>query len=294
MNNKYTFPLILLIIAGVSALVLWLAHGSTAALFDPQGIIALQERSLMLDVVVLMLLVVVPVFALAAVFAWRYRATNTEAAYTPDWEHNRVEEFVWWGVPFLIIAVLAVITWTSTHALDPYRPLDSAVPPLTVEVISLDWKWLFIYPAQHVATVNYLAIPEQTPIAFKLTSDAPMNAFWIPQLGGQEMAMPGMVTELNLMADGAGTYTGFSSNISGAGFAGMHFAVQSMTQDDFDRWVATAQAATSTLTLASYHALAAPSSDVPPASYGLGDSNLFDEVVMSFMTPATTTPMTGM
>ena len=288
MNTKYAFAIVLLITALVTALSLFLAHGSTAGLLDPQGPIAQKELHLMLTAAALMLIVVIPVFALTFFFAWRYRATNTKATYLPDWEHNPTEEFIWWGVPMVIIAALATLAWSSAHALDPYRPIASRVPPLTVDVVSLDWKWLFIYPAEHIATVNYLAIPERTPIAFKLTSDAPMNAFWIPQLGGQEMTMPGMVTQLHLMADNTGTYTGFSSNLSGAGFAGMHFPVHSLTNADFAQWVTQTQAATSTLTFARYRTLAQPSENNPPAFYRLGDPNLYTEIVMQFMTPPAT------
>lgn len=284
-NNKYSFAVILLLIAGVIAGVSMLAQGGAVGVLNPRGIIAFKERRLMLDAVLLMLLVVVPVFALTFSFAWRYRADNTRARYLPNWEHNRAEEFVWWGVPMIIIAVLAVITWSSAHALDPYRPLRSTTAPLTIQVVSLDWKWLFIYPTQGIATVNYLVIPEQTPIAFQLTSAAMMNALWIPQLGGQEMTMPGMVTKLHLMADGTGTYEGLSSNFSGKGFSGMQFRVQSVTRGDFDRWVAVAKQATSTLDLATYQALAAPSENNPPASYTLGDPGLYTAIVMRFLVP---------
>ena len=157
--------------------------------------------------------------------------------------------------------------------------------PLTVEVVSLDWKWLFIYPAQGIATMNYLAIPEQTPIAFKLTSDAPMNAFWIPQLGGQEMAMPGMITQLHLMADATGTYEGFSSNLSGAGFSSMHFPVRSMTANDFAAWVSQAQRSPNMLSFAAYTQLAQPSTHNPATVFRATDPRLYAEIVMRFMTP---------
>ena len=285
MNNKYSFAVILLLIASIVAGVSLLAQGSAVGVLDPRGIVALKEHHLMLEAVLLMLLVVVPVFALTFSFAWHYRADNTRARYLPNWEHNQVEEFVWWGVPMIIITVLAVITWSSTHALDPYRPLRSDTKPLTIQVVSLDWKWLFIYPAQRVATVNYLVIPEQTPIAFQLTSAAMMNALWIPQLGGQEMTMPGMVTKLHLMASGVGTYEGLSSNFSGKGFSGMQFRVQSMKQSSFDQWVTATKQATSTLNLTTYQALAAPSESNPPTSYTLGDPGLYTAIVMRFLVP---------
>jgi cytochrome o ubiquinol oxidase subunit 2 len=248
-----------------------------------KGIIASQEAGLMVEATLLMLIVAVPVIGLLFFFAWRYRAGNKKAVYMPNWEHSKLDELIWWAIPIEVILVLGALIWSSTHLLDPYRPIDSTVAPITVQVVSLDWKWLFIYPAQGIATVNYLAIPEQTPVAFQLTSDAPMNAFWIPQLGGQEMAMPGMTTQLHLMANGVGTYIGMSSNFSGEGFAGMQFPVYSMTQTDFDAWAAHTKASTSTLTFASYKTLSEPSSYVAPAFYALGDSGLYTKILMQFM-----------
>lgn len=288
-NNKYSFAIILLLMVGIIAGVFLLAHGSTVGLLNPQGIIALKERHVIVTTVLLMLLIVVPVFVLAFTFAWRYRASNTGARYLPNWEHNRFEEFVWWGVPMIIIAVLAVITWTSSHQLDPYRRIESTTQPLTIQVVSLNWKWLFIYPAQGIATVNYVALPEQTPIEFQLTSAAMMNALWIPQLGGQEMTMPGMITQLHLMAASTGTYTGLSSNFSGMGFSGMHFPVQSMTQDSFNQWVNTIKQATSSLDKTTYQALASPSENNPPTFYRLGDASLYTSIVMQFLVPSAST-----
>jgi len=186
--NKYTFIVILVILFLIGSLAYFLG-GSHIIIFHPQGVIAEKEFSLMTTAAWLMLLVAVPVFLLTFGFAWYYRAENTKARYLPNWDHNPLEESVWWIVPTVIIIVLAVITWRSTHALDPFRPLSATQKPLTVDVVSLNWKWLFIYPAQGIATVNYLEIPTKPPISFKLTAAALMNAFWIPQLGGQEMTM---------------------------------------------------------------------------------------------------------
>ena len=285
MNGKYIFPTILGVIALVTAVAGFFAYGHGVGLLDPQGLIAHQERALMITAAVLMLIVVVPVFALTLGITWHFRASNTRAPYRPNWEHSRTEELIWWAVPMVIIALLAVVTWRVSHTLDPFRPLDSSVPPLTIEVVSLDWKWLFIYPAQGIATVNYLAIPDKTPIAFKLTSDAPMNAFWIPQLGGQEMAMPGMVTQIHLMADATGTYEGFSSNLSGAGFAGMHFTVHSMSASDFTAWVARTQHTLNPLAFADYKKLAQPSQDNPVVFFRVNDPHLYTDIVMQYLTP---------
>lgn len=296
MNAKYVFPTVLGLVAVITTIAFFLTHGHNVGLLDPQGIIAQHERALMIEAALLMLIVVVPVFLLTFGFAWYYRASNTRAEYRPNWEHNPLQELIWWAVPMVIVAALAVIAWRSAHTLDPFRPIDSSVPPLTIEVVSLDWKWLFIYPAQGIASVNYLAIPEKTPIAFKLTSDAPMNAFWIPQLGGQEMTMPGMITQLHLMADATGTYQGFSSNISGTGFASMHFPVHSVTASDFTAWTAHERVASSTLSFAAFQALAQPSTLKAPLFYRVTDPRLYTKIVMQFMQPAasSTTPMATM
>lgn len=254
-------------------------------MFNTAGIVASQESALMLHATELMLIVVVAVFALTFFFAWHYRASNTKARYEPEWEHSVMDELVWWAVPLEVVLILAALAWGSAHALDPYAPLASKNAPLEVDVVALDWKWLFIYPSEGIATVNYLAIPEQTPVAFKLTSDAPMNALWIPALGGMEMAMPGMTNQLNLMASGTGAYQGYSSNFSGEGFAGMHFPVYAMTSEDFDQWVTQAKEATSTLTWAAFGALAQPSVNNPPVFYQLGDPNLYTEIIDQFMKP---------
>jgi cytochrome o ubiquinol oxidase subunit II len=259
-------------------------------MFPIAGIVASQETALIVEATVLMLIVALPVLGLAFYFAWHYREGNAGARWEPDWEHSKMDELIWWAVPLEVVLVLGALAWGSAHSLDPFKalaPMQGGGPPLTVEVVSLEWKWLFIYPAQGVASVNYLALPEQTPVTFKLTSDAPMNALWIPQLGGQEMTMPGMITQLNLMADQTGQYRGLSSNFSGGGFAGMSFPVYSMTQEQFDQWVAQARAATSTLDWASYERLAQPSADDPAALYVLGDPGLYTKIVMQFMTPPT-------
>lgn len=183
-----------------------LLSGCQWVVLDPKGPIGLQERSIIITATVLMLLVVVPVIALILIFAWRYRASNEKADYRPDWSHSNTIEAVVWLIPCLIIAALGVITWRSSHTLDPYRPLDSKVRPLRIDAVALDWKWLFIYPDQRVATVNEVAFPANVPVEFHITSATVMNAFFIPQLGSQIYAMAGMQTELHLLANEPGTY----------------------------------------------------------------------------------------
>ncbi len=269
------------VIGAATAAVLYMHHAHIAVL-QPRGVVAHQERQLIFTAGLLSLVVVVPVFGLLAYVAWRYRASNVNARYSPDWDANNLLESMWWLIPSLLILILSVITWRSSHELDPYRSLASKVSPLTVQVVALDWKWLFIYPAQHVATVNYLELPVGTPINFELTSDAPMNSFWIPQLGGQMYAMPGMSTQLHLEADRPGMYSGSSANISGVGFAGMTFSVHAVTPTDFSAWVTGARHA-APLDMQKYQALAMPSKANGPATYGTPAPNLYTNVVMKYM-----------
>lgn len=287
MKLKRQIGFIVLFIAAFVALLVFLTHGADVAVLNPKGLIAEKERSLIIFTCVLGLGVVIPVFVMLFAFAWRYREGNTKAKYTPEWGHSRLFETIWWGIPCAIILVLAVVTWKATHELDPYRALASATPPLKVQVVALQWKWLFIYPGQKVAAVNTLPLPEKTPINFDITSDAPMNSFWIPSLGGQVYAMSGMSTQLHLIADQPGIYSGSSANISGQGFAGMKFAAKVMSRQDFDTWVRSAQSSASTLGAAEYEALARPSKDVPQAAYALTKTDLYDTIVQKYMTPAT-------
>ena len=215
-----------LIASGV-ALAFYL-QGKDVPVLDPQGVVGIQERNLIIFTCILSVFVVVPVFVMLGVFAWKYREDNTKAEYRPDEEGNKWLEILWWGIPILIIAILGTVTWITTHQLDPYKPLDSNVKPLRVQVVALQWKWLFLYPDQRVATVNELKIPAGTPINFEITADAPMSAFWIPSLGTQVYAMSGMTSKLSLQADKPGTYRGTNSNINGEGYADMHFTVTSV------------------------------------------------------------------
>lgn len=287
MNKKYTLGLVVFFIASFVLLVSFMHSGGVAVL-DPKGLIALQERNLIVIAVLLMLIVVVPVYVLTFLIAWKYRASNTAAIYTPDHDHDLRAELVWWAIPCAIILVLALITWRTTHELDPYKPLRSNVTPITIQVVALDWKWLFIYPEQGIATVNFLPFPENTPITFHLTADAPMNSFWIPSLGSQVYAMPGMSTQLHLIADGIGSYTGVSANFSGAGFSGMKFTAQSISQADFDAWAQSVRQLQHPLSLDEYNILVQPTSDVPAAYYSSVENDLYNTIVKKFMAPPAT------
>jgi len=247
---------------------------------DPKGPIGVQERSIIITATVLMLIVVVPVIALILIFAWRYRASNGKAEYRPNWSHSNRIEAVVWLIPCIIIAALAVITWRTSHLLDPYRPLDSKVKPIRIDAVALDWKWLFIYPDQKVATVNEVAFPANVPVEFHITSATVMNAFFIPQLGSQIYAMAGMQTQLHLLASEPGTYQGLSSNYSGDGFSGMTFkAIAVPSQQGFDAWLAKVKTSQQTLGEAAYERLAAPSENDPVAYYSQVQPDLFADIV---------------
>lgn len=288
MNSKQKIKL-------VAALVIFFAIIIVAGIFfsrvnvdvlNPQGIIASQQKGLLIFTIVLSAIIVIPVFVLLGVFAWKYRETNPKKAdYAPDWDSSRLFETIWWGIPCIIILILGIITWQTSHQLDPYKALDSNVTPLRVQVVALQWKWLFIYPDQHVASVNLLEIPEKTPINFTITSDAPMNAFWIPSLGSQVYAMSGMSTQLHLMADKTGDYEGSSSNISGKDFAAMAFTARAVSTADFDTWVNEAKMGAS-LTAASYKQLAKPGTVKQPVAYNLVDEALYQSIIDKYMGPA--------
>ncbi|HEV2412526.1 MAG TPA: ubiquinol oxidase subunit II [Candidatus Saccharimonadales bacterium] len=276
-----------LIVVVVSALAWYLDH-HTVAVLQPAGEVARRERELMIIAILLSVIVVVPVYIMAISFAWRYREDNRKIKtrkYQPDWDRSRVYETLWWGIPIIIIGALSVITWESSHALDPFKPLSSSVPAIPVDVVALDWKWLFIYPKQHIASVNLLEIPSNVPIDFDVTSDTVMNSFWIPRLGGQIYAMPGMSTQLHLIANETGSYYGSSANISGVGFAGMNFTTKSVSWSDFNAWVKRAQASSKVLTSEAYSKLAEPSQNNKATYYSDVPNNLYDDTVMKYMSP---------
>lgn len=216
------------------------------------GLIGQQESRLIFIAFALMLIPLVPVMVMTLWFAWRYRVGNTHAAYRPRWHFSWPIEALVWGIPLLIVAGLSVLSALSTYRLDPYRPLASSVPPLEVEAIALDWNWLFIYPQENIASVNQLVIAEQTPIHLTLTSDTVMTTFFIPQLGSQIFAMAGMPTELHLQAQHRGDFLGLNSQISGPGFAAMHFRVLAKSDADYRRWVEKARAAHQALSAAAF------------------------------------------
>jgi cytochrome o ubiquinol oxidase subunit 2 len=281
--KKLLYVIISLVVAELIVLSAILLKDKTFAVLEPAGTIASQQKDLMIFAAILSLFVIMPVFVLLFFILWRFRDGNVKAKYRPNWDGSRKLETIWWGIPILIILVLATVTWKTSHSLDPYRSLKSDTKPLTVQVIALQWKWLFIYPEQNIATVNYLKIPEDTPVNFEITSDAPMNSFWIPQLGGQVYAMSGMQTELHLMADHPGQFTGSSANISGEGFSGMTFNVDAVGKGDFSEWVETVWQSPDQLTKDTYATLAKPTKNDPIMLFGSRDPNLYESVIMKYM-----------
>ena len=257
--------------------------GCDMALMNPKGRIAADEKSLIITATLLMLIVVIPVIFMALYFPWKYRQSNTGATYTPNWSYSHRIEVVVWAVPIAIILVLGTLTWKTTHELDPYKPLESSVKPITIDVVALDWKWLFIYPDQHIATVNEIQFPAGTPVNFKITSDTVMNVFFIPQLGSQIYAMAGMQTQVNLIADQPGVFDGLSTNFSGAGFPDMKFTATASSQANFDAWVAKVKASNNRLGLDNYGDLAKASSKDPVKYFGNVEPVLFTAVLDKYM-----------
>lgn len=270
--------------AGLAALGLtFLLSGCKLAVLDPQGSIGLAEKHLIITAFVLMLIVVVPTILGTLFVAWKYRASNASAEHRPDWSHSTKLELVLWGIPIAIILVLGTITWNTTHALDPYKPLKSAATPVDIDVVALDWKWLFIYPEQGVASVNQVAFPVGVPVNFHITSDTVMNSFFIPQLGTMIYAMAGMQTQDHLIADHPGTYDGLSTMFSGRGFSDMRFTAEVGSQADFDAWIAHARAAGAHLDAAAYQKVMAPSESDPVQYFSDAEPHLFDQIIAKYM-----------
>jgi cytochrome o ubiquinol oxidase subunit 2 len=265
-----------------------LLGGCNTVVMHPSGDIAAQQGHLIVVSTLLMLIIIIPVILLTFLFAWRYRQNNKTATYEPDWNHSTQLELVIWGAPLLIIIALGLVTWISTHTLDPYRPLqrlDAARPvpadikPLTVQVVALDWKWLFIYPELGIATVNELAAPVDVPVTFKITASSVMNSFYVPALAGQIYAMPGMETSMHAVLNQPGSFDGFSANYSGAGFSDMRFKMHGMSQADFARWVQSAKAGGGSLDRAAYLGLEKPSIKEPVHRYASVAPDLYAAVL---------------
>lgn len=287
MNKKLKIVIFtLLALIAVTLAIGYFKHNNIPVL-EPKGSIGEKEKNLIFFALGLSLIVVVPVYVLLFAFAWHYREGNQKAKYSPELSGNWAIEAVWWLIPSILIVILSVATWSSSHQLDPYRPLASDKQPVRVQVVSLDWKWLFIYPDQNIASLNYLLVPVGRPIDLQLTSDSVMNSFWVPQLGGQVYTMPGMSTQLHLMANKAGSYHGSSANISGKGFAGMDFTAQAASENDFNNWMKSVKQDHESLEMNDYVKLAKPSENNPVSAYSSAPPQLYNSIIAKYMGPMT-------
>lgn len=285
MKSKFWVIITAIVTAFIIILFYEYVSSHNLAVLNPMGEIADKERRLLFITVLLSAVVVLPVFALTIYIGWKYRESNGRAKYAPHWDHDSRLEFAWWAVPIVIISILAVITWQYTHTLDPYKPLNSTKEPVKIQVVALQWRWLFIYPDQRVAAVNYMPIPVDRPVNMEITSDAPMNSIWIPQLSGQIYAMSGMSTKLHINAHTPGSYRGVSANISGEGFAGMTFEVKATPNKDFNNWLIEARKSTKTLDFDEYQQLAKPSKDRQVIIYSNVDDHLYHKVIKKYSQP---------
>jgi cytochrome o ubiquinol oxidase subunit 2 len=255
-----------------------LLGGCGEGVLNPQGPIGAQERTILINALAIMLAIVVPTILAGFVFAWWFRAGNPRAKRMPEWEFSGRIELIVWSIPILVIFFLGGLIWVGSHRLDPYRPIEARVAPIEVQVVALDWKWLFLYPGQNIASLNQLVVPVGVPVHFTLTSGSVMNSFFVPQLGGQIAVMNGMVTQLSLQADRPGIYRGQSAQFSGDGFSGMNFTMRAVPQPEYDAWIAGARAAGPVLNLPAYRALARQSENVPPATWRAIQPGLFDGI----------------
>jgi cytochrome o ubiquinol oxidase subunit 2 len=260
---------VFLLIAGTTL------SGCQQGVLDPQGPIASAEKTILFNSLGIMLAIVIPTILATLGVAYWYRASNTNAIYLPDWEYSGRLELIVWSIPAMTVLLLGGIGWIGSHDLDPGKPLAATAKPVTIQVVSLDWKWLFIYPDQGIASVNRLTVPAGTPISFQLTSSGVMNSFFVPQLGSQIYTMAGMVTRLHLQADKPGSFPGLSAQFSGDGFADMRFTVDAVPAEQFAAWVAATRGSGPTLDAKTYAELARPSHAVAPVTYGTVTPGLF-------------------
>jgi cytochrome o ubiquinol oxidase subunit II len=262
--------------------VTFLGGCSTILVLDPKGPIGDSVRFLIIAAILLMLIVLIPVFIMAFWFPRKYRAANTTSTYMPKWSYSVTIDLFMWGVPIVIVTVLAILAWTRTHALDPYKPIPSAATPINIEAVSLDWKWLFIYPDHNIATVNQITFPVKVPLSFKLTSETVMTSFFIPQLGSQIYAMAGMQTRLHLLADKLGTYSGHNQQFSGPGYASMFFKAYALSPEEFQAWVEKVRQSPEKLDLERYEKLAKPSIGDPVTYFSTVAPDLFVDIMRRF------------
>ena len=286
LNPRWVVLLIFLALLDLALLIAYLLHGKNVALFNPKGLIAQEQHSLMILTASVLLVIAIPTLFLLFFTAWKYRESNTTATHAPGAHHSKFLVPSMWLVPTAFMLVLATIMWSATHRLVPQHTIAADAKPLTIQVVSLRWKWLFIYPDQQIATVNFVQVPVGTPVQFELTADeAPMSSFWIPNLGGQLYSMTGHVNRLNLMAETPGDYPGSSAEINGAGFSSMKFTARASDTEDFDLWVQAVKQSPDVLDAATYADVLEPSQNNPAAFYSAYASDLYDKVLMKYTGP---------
>lgn len=282
-GQGWLFWYIPLVLIEFGLIIAFLLRDKNIALFNPKGVIAEQQMYLLIYVSVVLLLAAVPTILLLYFMAWKYRESNERAVHDPNVRRGKLFELSIWGIPTVIMVILVVAMYPATHTLEPRKTIASDKEPITIQVISMRWKWVFLYPEQKIATVNFVQIPEDTPIIFELTADeAPMSSFWIPNLAGQLYTMTSHVNRLNVLAEDVGDYPGSSAEINGAGFAGMKFTARVSTSADFERWTETTRQSTSILDSAAYRKLVEPSENNPVAYYANYEDGLYDTIIAKY------------
>lgn len=285
--RKIKFLIIILAIISALLAIFFVLASEKTLILHPKGIIAQSELELIITNIILMLIIIVPTYLLLFVVVYKYFIKKEGATYDPEHTLGPVKQLFMWGLPSIVVAVMAIVTWDATHKLNPYKPLESEVTPLSVQVVAMDWKWLFIYPELEVATLNYFPIPEQTPIHLQLAADgSPMNSFWIPQLSGQIYSMTGMSTQLYLMADHPGKYVGRAVEINGEGYSDMTFSVQSFSIKDFEAWVSQAKKGDLHLTEEVYNELVQPSINKSILLFSEVEKDLYHKIIHKYTHPA--------
>lgn len=283
---KRVVGMLALLLVAFGLITTFFVMTGNVAVLNPGGIVAEKEKDLIIFTVLLSMVVIIPVFIMLFAFAWRYRDGNKKrtAKYTPDVGGSKLLEVLWWGIPIIIIGILSVVTWISTHDLDPHKELESDKKAITIQVVALEWKWLFIYPEQQVASINEVRFPENTPVNFEITADAPMSAFWIPNLGSQIYAMKGMTTKLSLMADATGEYYGTNTNINGEGYSKMTFKAVATTDEEFTDWLADKELfADNHLNWERYLELVKPTMNDGVTYFHIHDTTMHDQIVNQYM-----------
>ncbi len=286
LNPLWVGLIIFLLLTELSLIIWGVLQDKNVALFNPKGLIAHEQHSIMVFTVAVLLVIAIPTMFLIFFIAWKYRESNPKTLHATKTQHGKSLVLSMWLIPTVVMLVLASVMWSATHRLVPQKTIAADAKPLRIQVISLRWKWLFIYPEQKIATVNFVQIPVNTPVTFEMTADeAPMSSFWIPNLGGQLYTMTSHVNRLNLIADTSGDYPGSSAEINGVGFAGMKFTARAGNAENFDQWVQEVKRSPEVLDAAAYQNLLKPSEHNPAAFYSVFEPDLYAKVISKYEGP---------